>query len=142
MNGLGNFTIQDPLAGQAVTIIITLPASEQTTDQRQALVSVGVATQAPVSKSGVFGCLPDLINEAWKAFGVQAEAAQAQAKARQEAEAARAESAETAVMPDLIAEAETEPDNLTTAASVTTAPRPAANPKPSAPQPAANLGLF
>lgn len=82
-----NLTVNDPLAGQEVTIIITLAATEQPRDQRPALISVGVAEQSPVIKMGSFADLPALINEAWIAFGVQAqmsEAAQAVETAAEE----------------------------------------------------------
>jgi hypothetical protein len=71
-----NLTVNDPLAGQEVTIIITLAAGEQPREERPTLVSVGLAKQMPVIKTGVFGDMPALINEAWTAFGVQAQTAE------------------------------------------------------------------
>jgi hypothetical protein len=71
-----NLTVNDPLAGQEVTIIITLAAGEQSREERPALVSVGLAEQMPVIKSGTFGDVPALINEAWTAFGVRAQTAE------------------------------------------------------------------
>ena len=98
MSHLTHLTIQDPLDGQAVTIIITLPASQHARDERQALVSVGVADQMPVIKTGPFGNIAGLIDEAWTAFGVQAEVAKAVQKTKKEA----AKTVETAVaQPDL-----------------------------------------
>jgi hypothetical protein len=71
-------TVADPLAGQEVTIVITLAAGKQTRDERPAQVSVGVTGQPPVTKTGPFGQMAALINQAWTAFGVQAQAAAAQ----------------------------------------------------------------
>ena len=68
-------TIEDPLADKAVTIVITLVAGGQTRDERLALVSVGVPEQPPASRSGRFAALPDLIDAAWTAYGVQAQTA-------------------------------------------------------------------
>lgn len=68
-------TINDPLAEQEVTIIITLAASEHPREERPVMVSVGVAAQMPVIRAGVFGDAPALIHEAWTAFGVRAQAA-------------------------------------------------------------------
>ncbi len=70
-------TINDPLDGQDVTIIVTLPVSEKLKDERQVLVSIGVANQIPVLKTGVFGNLTELMDDGWKAFGVQVEATKA-----------------------------------------------------------------
>jgi len=72
-----NLTVADPLADQEVTVIITLAASECPREERPALVSVGVAEQLPVIKTGMFGDVPSLINEAWTAFGVRAQVAEA-----------------------------------------------------------------
>ena len=134
MSNLTHLTIQDPLDGQAVTIIITLPADEHARDQRPALVSVGVADQMPVIKTGPFGTIAGLIDEAWTAFGVQAEVAKAAQKVKEEA----AKVVETAVAPELIAEAATE----TEVDAPVPAPTPEAKPKPVAPKPAGNLSLF
>lgn len=71
-------TVDDPLAEQEVTIVITLAAGEQARDERMALVSVGVTGQPPVTKTGTFGQVAALINQAWTAFGVQAQVAAAQ----------------------------------------------------------------
>ncbi len=127
-------TVEDPLDGQAVTIIITLPVSQHARDVRQALVSVGVANQMPIIKTGSFGNIAGLIDEAWTAFGVQAEVAKAAQKAKKEA----AKTVETAVAPELIAEATTE----TEVDAPVPAPTPEAKPKPTAPKPAGNLSLF
>jgi hypothetical protein len=70
-----SLSIEDPLAGQEVTIVITLAAGEQPRDERPALVSVGVAGQPPVTKSGTLGQTAALINQAWSAFGVQSQLA-------------------------------------------------------------------
>ncbi|MBK8986293.1 MAG: hypothetical protein IPM39_09465 [Chloroflexi bacterium] len=66
-------TVADPLADKAVTIVVTLVAGGSTRDERLALVSVGAAEQPPVSRSGRFDALLDLINAAWTAYGVQAQ---------------------------------------------------------------------
>ena len=70
-----NLTVADPLAGRETTIVITLAAGDRPREARPALVSLGVAEEAPVIRSGLFGDLPALINEAWIAFGVRAQAA-------------------------------------------------------------------
>ena len=70
-----DLTVTDPLAEQEVTILITLPPSDQTRDERPVLVSVGVTEQLPVIKTGSFGELTALIHEAWTAFGVQTQIA-------------------------------------------------------------------
>ena len=71
-------TVNDPLADQEVTIVITLAAGEQARDERLAQVSVGVTGQPPVTRTGTFGQVPALINQAWTAFGVQVQIAAAQ----------------------------------------------------------------
>lgn len=71
-------TVDDPLADQEVTIVITLAVGEQARDERMALMSVGVTGQPPVTKTGPFGQVTALIDEAWTAFGVQAQVAAAQ----------------------------------------------------------------
>jgi hypothetical protein len=77
-------TVDDPLADQEVTIVITLAAGEQSRDERLALVSVGVTGQPPVTKTGTFGQAPTLINQAWTAFGVQTQVTIAQGSAAQD----------------------------------------------------------
>jgi hypothetical protein len=72
-----NLTVNDPLADQEVTIVITLMAGKQSRDERPAQVSVGVTGQPPVTRTGPFGQVAALIDEAWTAFGVQAQAAAA-----------------------------------------------------------------
>jgi hypothetical protein len=114
-------TVNDPLAGREVTIIITLAADEQPREERPALVSVGLAEQLPVIKAGVFGDLPALINEAWTAFGVRAHAAEIALEAK------------TVIEEKVVATAEIENDE----------PGPQPQPQRSAPRPqAANLSLF
>jgi len=109
-----NLAVDDPLAGRETTIVITLAAGDRPREARPALVSLGVADEAPVIRSGLFGDLPALINEAWIAFGVRAQAAAPPATGTAEAVVA------TAVTED----------------------EPPANP-PAPPQPAArNLSLF
>lgn len=68
-----NLSVDDPLAKQEVTIVITLAAGEQARDERPALVSVGVAGQPPVTRTGTFNQMTALVDEAWTAFGVQAQ---------------------------------------------------------------------
>lgn len=70
-----NLTVLDPLAAQDVTISITVAASALPRDERPLLISVGVAEQLPVLKTGVWGEVMALIHEAWTAFGVQAQLA-------------------------------------------------------------------
>ena len=76
-------TVNDPLADQEVTIVITLMAGKQSRDERLAQVSVGVTGQPPVTRTGPFGQVAALINQAWMAFGVQAQATAAQGAATQ-----------------------------------------------------------
>lgn len=68
-------TVNNPLADQEVTIVVTLAAGEQARDERPALVSVGVTGQPPVTKTGTFSQVTALIDEAWIAFGVQTQVA-------------------------------------------------------------------
>ena len=63
--------VEDPLADQTVTILITLPPDEGAREERSALVSLGVAEQAPVVKTGTLADLPALIRDAWTAYGVR-----------------------------------------------------------------------
>ena len=125
-----NLTVTDPLAEQDVTIIVTLAASDAPLAERPLLLSVGVAEQLPVVKTGDFASLVPMIEEAWTALGVRAQVAGA------------------AVEEETIAEEQTTtPDTVAT--NVTTAdidnhetPPPAPN-SLSAPQPQAkNLSLF
>ena len=64
-------SIEDPLSNQAVTIIITLPPSEQPREERPCLVSVGQPEKLPLSRSGPFADIAALINTAWTALGVR-----------------------------------------------------------------------
>jgi len=73
-----NLSFTDPLADQEVTIVITLAVGEQARDERLAQVSVGVTGQPPVTRTGPFDQVAALINQAWTAFGVQAQATAAQ----------------------------------------------------------------
>lgn len=116
-----NLTVADPLADQEVTIIITLAASEPHRDERSAMVSVGVAEQLPVIKTGTFGDVPALINEAWTAFGVRVQVAEAAADG------------ETVAEEQVVATANTGDDEP--------APTPPANLSTPKPQ-AKNLSLF
>ncbi len=116
-----NLTVTDPLADKEVTIIITMAESEQSHDKRPALVSVGMAEQLPVIKTGLFADIPALINEAWIAFGVQAQMREA------------AQAVETVAQEQLVATAAINDDE----------PAPAPQPHLSAPKPQAkNLSLF
>ena len=81
-------TVNDPLADQEVAIVITLAAGEQARDERLAQVSVGVTGQPPVTRIGPFGQVAALINQAWMAFGVQAQVAATQGSAGQETRSA------------------------------------------------------
>lgn len=121
-----NLTVTDPLAEQEVTIIITLAAGDCAREERAALISVGVAEQMPVIRTGMFGEAPALIHEAWTAFGVRAQVTETVTAGEAAAEAAAAEE-------QLLATADTEAD------------APALPPPPSlsTPQPQAkNLSLF
>lgn len=121
-----NLTMTDPLAEQEVTIIITLAASDCAREERAALISVGVAEQSPVIKTGMFGDAPALINEAWTAFGVRAQVTETATEGEAAAAAAAAEE-------QLLATADTEADEL-----ATPPPPPLSTPQPQA----KNLSLF
>ncbi|MFQ5420829.1 MAG: hypothetical protein ACE5EY_10770 [Anaerolineae bacterium] len=113
-------TVNDPLADQEVSIVITLAANTQPRDERPALISVGVAEQLPVIKTGTFGDVPALIHEAWTAFGVRAQVA------------AAATEGETVAEEQVVATASTDDEPAPT-------PQPSlSTPKP----PAQNLSLF
>ncbi len=123
-------SITDPLANQAVTIIITLAANDAPLAERPLLLSVGVTEQLPVIMTGPFANLMSLIEGAWMALGVRAQVAGAAIEEETIAE-------EQTAAPDTVAM------NVTTADTDNheTLP-PAANPL-SAPQPRAkNLSLF
>ena len=114
-------TVDDPLADQEVSIVITLAASSQPRDERPALMSVGVAEQLPVIKTGTFGDVPALINEAWTAFGVRAQLAEV------------ASEGETVTEEQVVATVNTNDDE----------PVPTPEPNLSTPKPQAkNLSLF
>lgn len=91
-------TVDDPLASQEVTIVVTLPAGDAPRDERPVLVSLGVAGQLPTVKTGTFADALDLINEAWTAFGVRAQVAGA-APSEPETETADEELVATAAVP-------------------------------------------
>ena len=120
---MNNFTLTGPLANEEVTILITLPAADLPRPDRPILASVGRTNQPPIIKTGSFSQLPDLIDQAWHAFGVRTELAAAQATITTEAEII-AEVAVTAVSPEINPEPQT------------TVPPP--TPKPQA----KNLSLF
>jgi hypothetical protein len=112
-------SVEDPLADKEVTIIITVAASEHPRDQRPVMVSLGVAEQLPVIKTGAFDDVSALINEAWAAFGVRLQVAEA------------ASESETVTQEQVVATASTDDDE------------PAPIPALSAPKPQArNLSLF
>lgn len=68
-----SLTLDDPLAGQTVTLLITVAATGQPRDARPVLVSVAPAGQMPALGHGRFGDLPALIDAAWTtASGLQA----------------------------------------------------------------------
>jgi len=116
-----NLTVVDPLADQEVTIIITLAANEQPRDQRPALISVGVAEQLPVIKTGEFGDITALVHEAWNAFSIRAQVSEA------------AQAVEIVAEEQLLATADIDDDE----------PAPTPQPHLSAPKPQAkNLSLF
>jgi hypothetical protein len=67
--------VDDRLAGQEVTTVVTLPAGDGPRDERPILVSLGVAGQLPIIKTGALADLPALTHQAWTAFGVRAQVA-------------------------------------------------------------------
>lgn len=64
-------SIEDPLSNQAVTIIVTLPPSQQPREERPCLVSVGQPEKLPLSQNGSYADLTTLIDAAWTALGVR-----------------------------------------------------------------------
>jgi len=78
--------IIDSLTNQEVTIIVTLPPDEGPREERPALVSLGVAEQAPVVKTGTLADLPALIQDAWTAYGVRVQLASTKPEADTAAE--------------------------------------------------------
>ena len=119
-------TVNDPLAEQEVSIIVTLTANEQPRDQRPVMISVGVAKQMPVIKSGTFGEMLTLIDEAWTAFGVRTEAARSEV--------------ETVMEEHVVA---TAPSTDSEQAVTDDVSEPTPLPNPPKPKPAAkNLSLF
>jgi len=108
-----SLSVTDPLAGQAVTIHITLPASDLPLAERPFLLSAGTEKQLPVVKSGCFAQLVPLIEEAWTTFGIRAQGDD-----------------KTTTM--------TEEQTITTAVPTAVTQQPAAPAKPAAP----NLSLF
>jgi hypothetical protein len=75
MNISSPLTLTDPLAGQPVTIVITLPPADGPAAERPALLSLGGSGQTPVFRQGPLTDLPALIDEAWTAYGLQRELA-------------------------------------------------------------------
>ena len=145
-----NLIVTDPLAGQEVSILVTVAAGEEDgvclpRDGRPSLISVGVAGQMPISRSGTLGDVVALIHEAWAAFGVQAEMNEQAAKTATSAQLSTGVSQETTtsarlstgVAEEIIAEttvATDEADALPPTISAT---------KPIAPKPAiSKLSLF
>ncbi len=112
-------TVDDPLADQEVSIVITLAATTQPRDERPALISVGLAEQLPVIKTGTFGDMSALIHEAWTAFGVRAQVA------------------------EVVSEGETVTEEQVVATANTSDDEPELEPQPNLSKPTAkNLSLF
>ncbi len=110
-----NLIVTDPLAGQEVSIMVTVAVGEDgevclPRDERPSLLSVGVAGQMPITRSGTFGDMQDLIHEAWTAFGVREQVNEQAATLPQSSTATSTRlstpvSKETTVTEELIAEA-------------------------------------
>ena len=71
-----NLIVTDPLAEKEVSIMMTVAAGGDgeghlPREKRPFLLSVGVAGQMPISRSGTLGDVTALIHEAWTAFGVR-----------------------------------------------------------------------
>ena len=129
-----NLTVTDPLAEQDVTIIVTLAASDAPLAERPLLLSVGVAEQLPVVKTGAFASLVPMIEEAWTALGVRAQVTGAAIEEETIAE-------EQTTAPGTVATNVT--TNVTTAEPDYHEASPPAPNSLSAPQPQAkNLSLF
>ncbi len=132
-------TVTDPLAEREVSIVITLAAGKQSRDERPALVSIGLAGQMPIIKSGVFGATMELIEEAWTAFGVQVQLAEQTAAAI--VTDVEEIVAETPVLSGSTSLSETEA--AVAGEDVADLPSHCSTAKPSTPKPtASNLSLF
>ena len=137
-----NLIVTDPLAGQEVSILVTVTAGADgdvclPRDERPSLISVGVAGQMPITRSGTFGDMQDLIHEAWTAFGVRAEMNEQTAASTQLSTAVSTQS-NTAVAEELVAEA-----TVTTTDDTNTLPPAISVTKPvPSKRPVSKLSLF
>lgn len=60
--------MSNPLDGKAVTVMITLPASELPLNQRPFTVAFGIEAQTPTFKEGVFQNLEETVRTLWWQF--------------------------------------------------------------------------
>ena len=128
-----NLIVTDPLVGQEVSILVTVAAGEDgevclPRDERPSLLSVGVAGQMPITRSGTFGDMQDLIHEAWTAFGVREQVNE---------QAATLPQSSTGVTEELIAEA-----TVATTDDTDTLPPTVSVTKPVSKPPVSKLSLF
>ena len=128
-----NLIVTDPLAGQEVSIMVTVAVCEDgevclPRDERPSLISVGVAGQMPITRSGTFGDMQDLIHEAWTAFGVREQVNE---------QAATLPQSSTGVTEELIAEA-----TVATTDDTDTLPPTVSVTKPVPKPPVSKLSLF
>jgi hypothetical protein len=63
--------VPDPLADQAVTIVVRVQADNDQRAERTVLVTVGLPNQVPVLVTGRLTDLLDLIDQAWLRYGAR-----------------------------------------------------------------------
>jgi hypothetical protein len=74
MNTLPNLTLTDPLAEETVRIVITVAPQAVPRPEKAILLSLSVTDQPPLMETGIFGQIPDLIQQLWTQFGVRQQA--------------------------------------------------------------------
>ena len=122
------FIVDDPLASQEVTLIITLPASEVVKEERPLLLTVGIHGEMPLSGNGQLDSLPTLIDNLWTALSVRVQLAQ------------EINQSQTTNTPQQLAVIDVAEPNNTPEVTVTPKPNPETNHPPQSP--ARNLSLF
>ncbi|MCC6607929.1 MAG: hypothetical protein IT327_32285 [Anaerolineae bacterium] len=138
-----NLSFTDPLADQEVTIVITLAVGGQTRDERMALMSLGVTGQPPVTSAGSFGQVTTLIDQAWTAFGVQAQVAAAQgARVAGSAEKLAGETPDTPVFRADAASDEALGRSMVEAVAAPVSGAPETTPPPTTPKPQPDLSFL
>lgn len=73
-------TLTDPLVDKEVHIHLTVLPGHESPDERQIVLSLGVAEQLPTFIEGTLAELPDLVEQAWRLFGAERPLAQPSVK--------------------------------------------------------------